>query len=881
VPGEDVALRDGSTVALRTMRRSDAQALGELFDAMEPQSRWLRFLGQTDGQQTAAILAKSGTGVVAVTGTPPRIVAHACFVPVGDGSAEVAFAVADEHHGQGMGTLLLGRLAELAADQDVTVFSAIVHPSNRKMLDLFRASGFAPSIRPTRGVLEVEMPAQPGEEALQRFRARGDAAAVAAVGHVLAPASVAVIGGSARPGSPGGAVMRNLARGGFTGRLYPVTLRHRTVAGHRAHRSVGAIPGPVELAIIAVPAGRVAGVARECAEKGVRALVVLSEGFAESGEEGRARQAELLDVCRRAGMRLVGPNCLGVINTDPAVRLDATFAPHRPAAAGRLAYASQSGAFGIAALELTARDGLGLSAFVSLGDKADISGNDLLRYWERDPQTDAVLLYLESLGNPRRFGRIARRMSAHKPIIVVKAGRSAAGMRAASSHTGALVGGSESTVDALFAHAGVIRARTLDEQLDVAAALARGPLPGGPRVGIVTNAGGPGVACADACVAAGLRVEPLSPETDAALRAVLPDAAALGNPVDALVAASPRDMARAVRLVGRDPGVDAVIAIYIAPFVGRRRDPVLRAIARAARALAARSVPVLIVSMPAGEAPDGVAVPVYATPEHAARALGHVARHAVRVRNPPPPAWVPEGVDDERASAALAASLADGPGWLGAAQLQEVLEAYGVRLARAEIVESAKAAAQAAERLGCTVALKALLPGVVHKREAGAVRLDLDGGAAVLAAARELAATLGAQRFLVQEMAAPGIELLVGAVGDPLFGPVVAVAAGGATAELVGDVQVRLAPLARAEAGEMLRRLRTFPLLEGYRGAPGGDIPGVEDLILRIAALAAAQPAIAELDLNPVIVSPSGTLTVDARVRVAEPPPRQVLVPTV
>ncbi len=879
--GEDVALRDGSTVALRTMRRSDAEELGELFDAMDPHSRWLRFLGQTDGQQTAALLAKSGTGVVAVTGAPPRIVAHACFVPAGDGSAEIAFAVADERHGQGLGTLLLGRLAELAADKDVSVFTAIVHPSNRKMLDVFRASGFEPSIRPASGVLEVEMPAQPGAEALRRFMARDDAAAVAAVGHVLRPASVAVIGASARQGNPGGAVVRSLARGGFTGGLYPVTLRQLTVAGHRAYRSVGAIPGPVELAIVAVPATRVAGVAQECADKGVRALVVLSEGFAESGEAGRARQDELLGICRRAGMRLVGPNCLGVMNTDPAVRLDATIAPHRPGTPGRLAYASQSGAFGIAALELTARRGLGLSAFVSLGDKADISGNDLLRYWEHDPGTDALLLYLESLGNPRRFGRIARRISARKPIIVVKAGRSAAGRRAASSHTGALVGAAESTVDALFAHAGVIRARTLDEQLDVAAALAHGPLPGGACVGIVTNAGGPGVACVDACVAAGLSVEPLSAETDETLRGVLPAAAAVGNPVDALMAATPREMARAVRAVGRDPGVDAVIAIYIAPLAGRRRDPVLRAIARAARGLAARGVPLLLVSMPSGEVPEGIDLAVYGTPEHAAQALGHVVRHAERVRHPPPPTWAPEGVDDERASAALAAALAEGPGWLAPEALAEVLGAYGVHLARAELAASPAGAAAAAARLGCPVALKALLPGVVHKREAGAVRLGLEGRDAVLAAARQLAKKLGAKRFLVQEMAAPGVELLVGTVGDPLFGPVVAVAAGGATAELVGDVQVQLAPIARAEASGMLRRLRTFPLLEGYRGAAGGDLDGVEDLIVRIAALAAAQPAIAELDLNPVIVAPSGTVTVDARVRVAEPPPSQVLVPTI
>ncbi|HVP02733.1 MAG TPA: acetate--CoA ligase family protein [Solirubrobacteraceae bacterium] len=877
--GEDVALRDGSTVALREMRRSDARELGELFDALTPESRWLRFLGQTDGQQTAAILARSGTGVVAVR--DGRIVAHACFVRAPDQSAEVGFAVADERQGLGLGTLLLGRLAELAADQGVTVFTAIVHPSNRRMLDVFRASGFAPVIRPARGVLEVEMPAQPGEEALRRFLDRDDTAAVAAVGHVLAPAALAVVGDRWRPGSPAGAVVRNIVRAGYAGQLYPVTPRHRSVAGCRAHRSVEAIPGPVELAIVAVAAPRVAEVARACAAKGVRALVVLSEGFAESGAEGRARQDELLEICRGAGMRLVGPNCLGVINADPAVGLDATFAPSRPATPGRLAYASQSGAFGIAALELLARRGLGLSAFVSLGDKADISGNDLLRYWERDAGTDAVLLYLESLGNPRRFGQIVRRMSARTPVIVVKAGRSVAGRRAATSHTGALVGASEEAVDALFAHAGVIRVPTLDEQLDVAAALARGPLPRGRRVGIVTNAGGPGVACADACAAAGLDVEPLDEDAQAALRSALPTSAAVSNPVDVLAGASARDLGRAVRIAGSAAAVDAVIAIHIAPIAGRSAGPPLRAIARAARPLAAAGVPVLLVAMPSGQAPEGLDLPVYATPEHAARALAHVVRHAERARESPEPVSVPADVDDERAAAVLARALEAGPGQLGPEAAAELLEAYGVRLARQETVEGPEAVGRAAARLGGDVAVKALVPGVVRKREAGAVRLALRGPAEARAAARQLARALGAQRFLVQEMAPAGVELLVGATSDPLFGPVVAVAAGGPTAELAGDVQARLAPLARSQVAAMLRRLRTFPLLEGYHGGPVADIAAVEDLVVRIAALADAQPAIAELDLDPVIATPTGVVTVDARVRIAEPPPEHELVPTV
>jgi acetate---CoA ligase (ADP-forming) len=433
-------------------------------------------------------------------------------------------------------------------------------------------------VRAEPGELHVELPAQLGREARARFEERDDLAAAAAVAHVLAPTSVAVIGASRRRGSIGGAVMSNLVAGGFDGGRYPINPHAHTIAGRRAFASVLDVPEPVEMAVVAVAAERVPEVARECAEKGLRALVVLSAGSGETGSEGRVLEDELLGICRAAGMRLVGPNCLGVLNTDPAVQLNATFAPGRPPA-GRI----ESGAYGIAALGLAARRGLGLSSFVSMGDKADLSGNDFLRFWEHDPGTDVALLYLESLGNPRRFGQITRRLTATKPVIAVKSGRTAAGKRAASSHTGALLEASEATVDALFDHAGVIRVETLDEQLDVAALLTGQPLPGGDRIAIVTNAGGPGIACADACAAAGLRVEPLGDATREALRELLPAAAAVGNPVDTLAAATEADFRRAIETVAANPGVDAVVATFIPPLPGRRADPVLRAVRAAAR----------------------------------------------------------------------------------------------------------------------------------------------------------------------------------------------------------------------------------------------------------------------------------------------------------
>jgi acyl-CoA synthetase (NDP forming)/GNAT superfamily N-acetyltransferase len=873
----DVALRDGSTVHVRSARRSDLEALAAFLDGLSSQSRWFRFLsGGVDAARAARTLIEHGVGLLATSGPDGAIVAHACYVPDAPGSAEIAFAVGDDWQGHGIATLLLGQLAALADAAGIATLMAIVHPANHRMLQVFRDSGFPISVSSEPDELYVRMPSRLGPGARERFEERDRVAAVAAVRRVLQPASIAVVGASSRHRSIGGAVLRNLLQAGFPGPVYAVSRHAKRIARLPAYPSLGTVPGPVDVAVIAVGAPAVLDVARECAAAGVRALVVLSAGFGEAGREGRERQAELLRICRDGGMRLVGPNCLGVLNTDPDVRLDATFAPGSPPP-GRIAFASQSGAYGIAALGLAARRGLGLSSFVSMGDKADLSGNDFLRYWEQDDRTDVVLLYLESLGNPRRFGEIARRLTAVKPVIAVKSGRSRAGRRAASSHTGALLEASEATVDALFEHAGVIRVETLDEQLDAAALLALAPLPRGDRVAIVTNAGGPAITCADACAAAGLRVEPFAEETRARLAALLPAAAAVGNPVDMLAAATAAQFRRTIVQVAADPGVDAVIAIFIPPLPGRRCEPVLRAIGAAATTAARDRVPVAAVLMAPVVADSGSAeVAVYATPEHAARALGHAARHARHVRTPVPAAQVPAGVSPDAAAAVIAEALAGAPGWLPPDPTARLLRAYGLELAPFQVAPTPPAAGRCATALGGAVALKAIVPGLLHKSDAGAVRLGLTSAAQVTRAARELRAALAAagmpvKGFVVQQMAEPGVEMLVGVVSDEHFGPVVACAAGGTAVELLGDVQVRLAPVAEAEAEAMVHGLRTFPLLDGYRGAPRADVRALEDVVVRAAALAAGHPEIAELDLNPVVVTPSGALVVDARVRVERP----------
>ena len=882
----DVVLRDGSTAHVREAGPADVDALARFIRGLSADSSALRFF--TGGVNVDAMARWSagddrlgGLALVATIGPGDDIVAQARYVPQGADSAEIAFAVADAWQGHGIATILLAHLGRHASTQGITRFTATVLPANHRMIRMFRESGFPVDVHTRPGALEITLPTALTPDARAAFEARDRIAATGAVHHVLRPSSVALVGASQRPGSVGRALVDNLVTGGFRGDLHLVSTRGGTIDGHPVHASVLEVPSPVELAVVAVPAAAVIDVARDCAAKGVHAIVVVTAGFAEMDEAGQDRQAELLAVCRGAGMRLVGPNCLGVLCTDDGVRLDATFAPQRPTA-GRIAFASQSGAFGIAALEEAAGRGLGLSSFVSMGNKADLSGNDFLAYWDQDPGTDVVLLYLESFGNPRKFGRLARHVAGHKPVVAVKSGRSAAGQRAAASHTGALLAASDTTVDALFRHAGVVRADTMSELFDVAALLAHQPLPAGDRVAIVTNAGGPGIVCADACAASGLRVEPLTETTRDRLAERLPAHASVANPVDMIASASAEDYEQTIRVVAADPSVDAVIAIFIRP-LATHTDDVAEAMHRAVLSKEAATTPLLSVFMRRGEPPaalagDGVQVPSYTSPEAAVRALAHAVGHARRRSEPPsaPPPPDPAAVD--AGSAIIARALVEGRGWLSPRDVAALLDAHCIPQAPALIASSARAAGRAASELGGEVALKAIAPGVLHKTEAGAVTLGVRGARAAERAAGRIAAALRGEGhevdgFVVQAMVPPGVELLVGVTSDPHFGPVIACGAGGVAVELLADAAVRLAPVDAREADEMIRSLRTFPLLDGFRGAPPADVAAVAGIVVRASALATAHPAVAELDLNPVIATGDGAVVVDARIRIEQPLP--------
>ena len=856
----DVVLRDGSTARIRGAGPDDAPAMRDFLAGLSDQARWFRFFSggvNVDVAARDAVAPADGRALVVLTGSPERVVGHAMWARTGSGEAEVAFAVDGAWQGRGLATTLLAHLADDAAEHGVDVFAAVTLPANHRMIGVFRDSGFPVEVTAQPGELHVRFPTSLTEEGRQRFEARERDAAVAAVTHVLRPTMVMVVAASNRPGTVGGELLENLK--GFVGASHIVEPGANLVE----------IPGPVDLAVLALPRSDVLPAARGLAARGdVRALLVL----ASEGGELRASD-ELLATCRAAGMRLLGPNSLGVATTDPAVGLNATYAPALPPR-GRSGFAAQSGASGIAALDQAAAHGLGLSSFVSMGAKADLSGNDMLQFWEHDEATDVVLLYLESFGNPRRFGRIARRVAAAKPVIAVKSGRSA-GQPEGGSQTGSLVTAADTSVDALFRHAGVIRTDTLAEMFDVAALLTRQPPPRGDRVAIVTNAGGLGVQCADACDAAGLTIATLDARAQLALVAALPVGSTVKKLIDMTAEAEAADFGRAIATAVADPAVDAVIALFARPLGTRARD-----VADALERAAGRSeVPVLGVFMGAIAGVRPRTVPRFAAPEEAARALAHAVADAQRRAQPPDPPPALGGLAADRAAAIVADGLAAGGGWLPRERVEELLACYGVPVLESRMAASPRAAARAASRLGGSVAVKAIAPGLVRKSDIGGVRLGLQGPTAVERGAQDVlvaAESAGhmADGVLVQRMAETGTELLIGVTGDPRFGPLVAVGAGGATAELFGDVQVRLAPLGPREAAEMLRGLRTFPLLEGFGGRPPADLAAVEDAVLRIGALAAAHPAVAELDCNPVVAGPGGAVVVAARVRLEPPPPR-------
>ncbi|HUJ92927.1 MAG TPA: acetate--CoA ligase family protein, partial [Gaiellaceae bacterium] len=649
----------------------------------------------------------------------------------------------------------------------------------------------------------------------------------------------------------------------FAGSAYPVNRGGDPVAGVHGYKTVGDIPDTVELAVVCLPGEHVNAAVQEALEAGVRAVCVISAGFAEIGAEGRIRQEQLIALIREHGARLVGPNCLGIAST--AVNLNATFAP-RAFPTGNIGFSSQSGALGLAVLERAEASGLGLSAFMSIGNKADVSSNDLLEWWEDDPSTDIVMLYLESFGNPRAFARIARRVARTKPILAVKGGTTRAGIKAASSHTAALAG-SDTAVDALFRQAGVIRTRTLDELIEVASLLAAQPVPRGKRVALLTNAGGLGILAADAAEAAGLELPTPSEATRRALAEVMPPEGSTANPVDMLGSANAKSFRTVLPIVLADPGIDAAIALFV-PTVGIDEDEVGAAISAAAAEAGDKTV--LCAFMSAKGAPASLRsvapVPSFSYPEAAVRALARAAERGAWLRRTA--GTIPELDVDRRAAESVVAEAlgADDEAWLEPAQARRLLEAYGLPVVPERVVGSADEAAAAATELGFPVVVKSAAAGA-HKTESGGVALNLVDETEVRAAVERIGVPV-----LVQPMITGGAELLAGAVQDPVFGPLVAFGPGGVLAELIGQAQFRLAPLTDSDAKELVRSDKAGRLVAGFRGTPPADEDALVDLLVRLSKLAEDIPEVAELDLNPVLALSDRCISVDARVKVARPP---------
>ncbi len=885
----DVLLKDGSTVRLRPIRPDDDEAMIAAFYRLGERTVYLRFhhvvkrMTKDEVQRYTHVDYENTFALVATVGEHPeeQIIAVGQYVRLSDPTrAEIAFVVEDSHHGHGIATQLLDHLAVVARDKGIHVFEADVLAENRAMMEVIRESGFPIETKFEYATFHVMFPIEPTAEEEEKSEERERVAATASIRTFFHPRRVAVIGASRERGTIGAEVFHNIVRDGFAGVVYPVNPKAEAVGAVRAYPSISDVPDEVDLAIVAVPAEHVLEVAEQCAHKGVRGMVVISAGFKEMGDEGMARERALLAKARSYGVRLIGPNCMGVLNTDPAVSLNATFSPVFPPQ-GNVALLSQSGALGLALLDFARKLNIGLSTFVSVGNRADVSANDLIQYWEQDATTGVILLYLESFGNPRKFARLARRVSAVKPIVAVKSGRSAAGSRAAASHTGALASVDVAS-EALFHQAGVIRTDTLKQLFDAANLLAHQPLPGGRRVAILTNSGGPAILAADACESYGLQVLPLSETTVDALRDLLPAAAGLSNPIDLLASAGADDYARALRILIHDDSVDSIIVIFT-PTLVTEPEPVARAIKDVAREFDGKKT-LLACFVTAEGAPPGLSedgqgvVPSFNFPEAAAMALAKVSEHAQWRKRPLGAVPSLPSVEPDEGRRIVDKALAGGPEgslWLPAPACARLLEAYGIRSARVRLARTARAAANAAKAIGFPVAVKLASSTITHKTDIGVVVLNLDSEVAVRGAfdgirrhVRDLGRLPEMEGVLVQEMVPGGTEAIVGVTQDPSFGPLMMFGLGGTSVELLKDVAFRIHPLTDVDAREAVRSVKSYPLLEGWRGSEPGDVPSLEELLLRVSALVEDVPEIVEMDLNPVKVLPRGhgCVVVDARI---------------
>ena len=875
----DVVLRDGGAAHLRPITPSDAEALQAFHVAQSPRSTYLRFfapmprLSERDLRRFTTVDNVDRVALVVLVGD--AIIGVGRYDRIDAAEAEVAFNIADAHQGRGVGSVLLEHLAAAAREQGISRFVAEVLPENRRMLTVFQEAGYEVSRHYDDGIVSLTFDIDPTEKSLAVMAGREHRAEALSLRALLHPASVVVIGAGRRPGSVGGRLLRDLVDGGYAGALHVVHPEVDALHGVPAVRRLSDVPGPVDLAVVAVPAEAVTDVVWQCAELGVRGLVVVSSGFAETGPEGLVRQRELVRLARAHGMRVVGPNSFGVLNNDPDVRLNASLAPSVPPPGG-LGLFSQSGALGVAVLDAARRRGLGISTFLSAGNRADVSGNDCMHYWQDDPATAAVGMYLESVGNPRKFSRVARQLARSKPVVVVKSGVS--GFTVPPGHAVRTTHAPREALDAMLRQAGVIRVENLHQLFDVAQLLITQPLPAGQRIGVVGNSDALAALAAEAALSWGLEVaEPVTvhPEADAAA------------------------FRAALEQVFADDGVDAVVASFIPPLATVDVE-----VARAVRDVAASSQKTCVACLVGmrgvvgelGEATDlgeplpavldggaaaarSRAVPAYPTPEDAVRALAATVRYAQWRRRDPGVRVDPAGID-RRAARALVdrvlagRSLQDQPVDLSREDVTALLACYGVRLWPSEVVTTPAQAVEAADRLGWPVVLKAPERRQRHPG-LGGVRMDIaDERELRVDAAAMLAAQVAESEepsLIVQTMAPAGIGVLVRTLEDPLFGPLVSFGLAGDTSVLLGDLSHRIPPLTDVDVADLVRSLRAAPRLFGYLGTPAVDVGAIEDLLARMSVLADDLQEVIASELSPVQVSTGGLAVLGASVRLAVP----------
>ncbi len=858
----DVLLKDGRVAQLRPILAADAERLVQFYSRVSEQSKYFRFFAPyptlSDKDVTRFTTVDNDRRVAFVVTLHSTIIGVGRYDAVGDDEAEVAFLVEDAHQGRGVGQLLLEHLAQAGRERGIRTFVADVLPSNSRMQQIFREMGYQVEGMVDGGVTRLTFRIEPTDLAVGVMRAREQRAEAASIERIFRARSIAVIGASRRQDSIGQAMVRNLVLGDFSGSVYAVNSQAEAVSGLPAYKTVQDIPGEVDVAIVAVPADSVNDVVLDCAAKGIHGLVVISAGFAEEGPEGRQRQRTLLGLSRSYGLRLIGPNCLGFINTAPDLQLNASLSPSMPPQ-GRVGFFCQSGALGTAILESVSRRGLGLSTFVSAGNRADVSGNDLLQYWQEDDSTEVILLYLESIGNPRKFSRIARRVSRTKPIVAVKSGRSTQGVPV--GHTVKRTSAPQSAVDAMFRQAGVIQVDTLDEMFDVAQLLAHQPLPRGNRVSIVGNSDAVALIVADAASAAGLQVT---------------------DPVSLGADANADDFEAAIESAIASPDTDALVAVYVPPLntSGEEVANVLAAVGEqsdkpiVSTFLGSEGVPVLlrVPDLLGGSAGRG-SVPSYAAPESAVRALARVVNYAE---------WAAKDhgefhialdhrTGDARALVRQVLAAAPRGAILSTDQVHALLACYGIDLWTWINVHSREEAIDAGEKLGWDVVLKAGSEHLRTRPDLAHIWHNIRSADEMGEAWDELTTWKGMRKdtkFFVQRAAADGIQVSFSVTEDPLFGPLVSFGLAGAPSELLGDRSYGIPPLTDLDAEAMIRDLRSAPLLYGYRGSDAVDVDVLQDIIVRLAAMKDDLPEIAELDLEPVLVHGKGYTALSARAKV-------------